>query len=101
MWFKSVWIFCLFLASASLNPKNAGGINKGIQDPGKTLIVYLSRTENTRAVAELIQEATKGELVSLELQNPYPEDYDAIVKKVARENGTGYTWQSVVSVGSR
>ena len=41
-------------------------------------------------MAELIQEATKGKLVSLELQNPYPEDYDAIVKKVARENETGF-----------
>ena len=31
-----------------------------------------------------------GELVALELQNPYPEDYKAIVDQVAKENETGF-----------
>ena len=56
----------------------------------KILIVYLSRTKNTRAVAEMIQDKVGGTLVSLELQNPYPEDYAAIVAQVAKENETGF-----------
>jgi hypothetical protein len=28
--------------------------------------------------------------VALELENPYPEDYDAILKQVAEENETGF-----------
>jgi flavodoxin len=54
------------------------------------LIVYLSRTKNTKAVATIIHKNTGGSLVELELENPYPEDYKAIVSQVARENETGF-----------
>jgi flavodoxin len=56
----------------------------------KILIVYLSRTNNTKAVAEMIKKEIGGRLVSLELQKPYPENYTAIVDQVAKENETGY-----------
>lgn len=56
----------------------------------KTLIVYLSRTKNTKAVAEMIQSKVGGKLVALELQNPYPENYKSIVEQVAKENETGF-----------
>ena len=55
----------------------------------KILIVYLSRTNNTRAVAEFIHQKVGGTLVALELETPYPADYDATVQQVARENETG------------
>ena len=57
--------------------------------PDKILIVYLSRTQNTEVIAGIIQKHVGGNLVAIELQNPYPEDYDAIVKQVAKENETG------------
>ncbi len=56
----------------------------------KVLIVYLSRTHNTRAVAELIHHKVGGTMVALELKRPYPADYSATVQQVARENETGY-----------
>lgn len=56
----------------------------------KILIVYLSRTNNTKAVAEIINQEVAGDLIPLELKNPYPEDYDAIVKQVAEENESGF-----------
>lgn len=56
----------------------------------ETLIVYLSRTGNTEAVAEMIQELAGGHRVPLELETPYPEDYETIVAQVDRENDTGY-----------
>ncbi|WP_286807271.1 MULTISPECIES: flavodoxin [unclassified Marinimicrobium] len=56
----------------------------------KVLIVYLSRTQNTKAVADIIQEAVGGDSVALELETPYPEDYDTIVAQVDEENETGY-----------
>lgn len=59
-------------------------------DSSKTLIVYLSRTKNTKAVAEIIHSKVGGKLVALELQNPYPENYKAIVDQVAKENETGF-----------
>lgn len=57
---------------------------------GDVLIVYLSRTKNTKAIAEIIHKNVGGTLVSLELKTPYPEDYKAIVDQVAKENETGY-----------
>lgn len=58
--------------------------------PEKTLIVYLSRTNNTKAVAEIIHKNTGGTLVALELETPYPEHYQTTVNQVANENATGY-----------
>jgi len=54
------------------------------------LIVYLSRTKNTEAIARIIQNEVGGKLVALELAKPYPENYQAIVDQVARENSSGY-----------
>ncbi|MFW6157399.1 MAG: flavodoxin [Balneolaceae bacterium] len=59
-------------------------------DNESVLIVYLSRTDNTKAVAEIIHEEVDGEMVELKLETPYPEDYDEIVAQVDRENETGY-----------
>ena len=38
----------------------------------------------------MIHQEVGGDLVALELQNPYPEAYHAIVKQVAEENESGY-----------
>src|SRR4249920_2043799 len=56
----------------------------------KILIVYLSRTNNTKAIAEIIHQKVGGTLVALELETPYPADYRATVLQVVRENETGY-----------
>jgi flavodoxin len=57
----------------------------------KILIVYLSRTNNTKAIAEFIHQRVGGTIVALELERPYPADYNATVQQVARENETGYS----------
>jgi flavodoxin len=58
--------------------------------PGKVLIVYLSRTTNTKAVAEMIHRQVGGKLVAIELEKPYPANYQATVQQVVNENETGY-----------
>ncbi|MEJ5145312.1 flavodoxin family protein [Sphingobacterium sp. MYb388] len=57
----------------------------------KILIVYLSRTNNTKAVANLIHKNVGGKLVALELEKPYPEDYKATVDQVSMEQKTGFS----------
>lgn len=47
----------------------------------KTLIVYYSRTGNTKVGAELIQEKVGGILVQIETKEPRPEDYRTKVSK--------------------
>jgi len=56
----------------------------------RVLIVFLSRTANTKAIARLIQQQVGGTLVQLELVNPYPQDYHAQVAQVVRENSAGF-----------
>jgi flavodoxin len=85
-----------WIATASLIIAAAIGLFPGcskaqlVTAEKKVLIVYLSRTSNTKAIAELIHEKAGGTIVALELERPYPADYDAIVEQVARENETGY-----------
>lgn len=52
----------------------------------KILIVYLSHTNNNRAIVQIIQQQTGEKLVALELVNPYSENHQAIVAQVVREN---------------
>lgn len=61
-----------------------------ILDKENILIVYLSRTNNTKAIADIIQKNVGGKLEALELEKPYPENYRAIVQQVDNENETGY-----------
>jgi flavodoxin len=56
----------------------------------KILIVYLSRTNNTKTLAEIIHKNVGGTLVALELEKPYPENYQQTVQQVVKENETGY-----------
>lgn len=68
----------------------SGRSNAQLMSSKKILIVYLSRTNNTKAVAEIIQKNVGGTLVPLELVKPYPADYHATVQQVVKENENGY-----------
>ncbi|MFV0607497.1 MAG: flavodoxin family protein [Niabella sp.] len=50
------------------------------------LIVYLSRTNNTKAVAEMIQKKTGGDLAAVEPQTPYSKKYQKNVDEVQYQN---------------
>jgi hypothetical protein len=50
------------------------------------LIVYVSRTNNTKAVEKMIQSKVGGDLIELELTTPYPEDYQKTANQVAEEH---------------
>jgi flavodoxin len=82
----------VFLISACSSPqvKNMNAKMNSISDTGKVLIVYLSRTNNTKAIAEIIQRNVGGTLVALELEKPYPENYQQTVQQVVKENETNY-----------
>lgn len=64
--------------------------NAQSMNSGKILIVYLSRTNNTKTIAEIIHRNVGGTMVALELEKPYPENYRATVEQVVHENETGY-----------
>ncbi|WP_254547256.1 flavodoxin [Halomarina pelagica] len=60
-------------------------------DENRVLIVFFSRTENTQAVAEIIQQEVGGDLFEVHPAEPYPVDYDTLVSQVDEENEAGYT----------
>lgn len=84
---KFIVLFVLFL---SYSISMSGYAQKQTPASDTILIVYLSRTNNTKTIAEMIQKQVGGDLVALELENPYPQDYHAIVRQVAEENEIGF-----------
>ena len=80
----------LCLASGPLRAQQPAANSQRVPTEKNTLIVYLSRTNNTKAIAEIIHQRVGGTLVALELETPYPADYRATVQQVVHENETGY-----------
>lgn len=80
----------LCLASGASRAQQPAANSQRVPTEKNTLVVYLSRTNNTKAIAEIIHQKIGGTLVALELETPYPADYRATVQQVVRENETGY-----------
>lgn len=80
-------LISLCCSSQDNDTKSTHDVGNGSE---KILIVYLSRTNNTKAIAEIIHENVGGTRVALELVNPYPANYKATVDQVAKENETGF-----------
>jgi len=80
----------LSLASVSSRAQQSRPNSLRVPTEKNTLIVYLSRTNNTKAIAEIIHQKVGGTLVALELETAYPADYRATVQQVVRENESGY-----------
>lgn len=89
--FKVLMTVAVLMSSSCSNAQETIPDNEKSPEGQKVLIVYLSRTNNTKAVAEMInKKVANNKLVALEPRNPYPEDYQQIVDQVDRENETGY-----------
>jgi flavodoxin len=82
--------FLLIIGCSSSQTKESNASIDPAVNSDKILIVYLSRTNNTKAIAEIIHKNAGGTLVALELEKPYPENYRAAVEQVVKENETGY-----------
>ena len=52
---------------------------------GKTLIAYFSRSGNTANLAQMIADASGGELFAVEPETPYPDDYNTVVDQAKTE----------------
>lgn len=85
-----ITFFLLIPLGSSCQVKEVGTKPESQLPPEKILIVYLSRTNNTKVIAEIIKKNVGGKLVALELENPYPNDYKTTVDQVAKENEKGF-----------
>jgi flavodoxin len=55
------------------------------QEKQKVLIVFFSKTNNTRTVANLIHSVVGGDIVELKTVHPYPIDHDENVRQAVME----------------
>ena len=54
-------------------------------DSNKILIVYYSRSGNTEQLAQLIHSYVGGDMIELETEKQYAEDYDTILEEAEKE----------------
>ena len=54
-------------------------------DRKRVLIVYYSRTGNTREVANQIHKIVGGDMTELQAAEPYPDDYEAVKQRAMQE----------------
>ena len=52
----------------------------------KTLIIYFSHSNNTKQIAECIQELTKVDIIRIEPETPYPSGYKETIDEMSRQN---------------
>lgn len=56
----------------------------------KSLIVYYSYQQNTKKIAELIQEKIGGDILRIDTLTPYDGDYNSVVSQGQDEVNRGY-----------
>lgn len=56
----------------------------------KTLVAYLTRSGNTRVIAETLHRKLNADLFEIRPARPYPEDYEQHVAQATRERDSGY-----------
>lgn len=55
------------------------------QSSGKTLVVYFSESGNTRNMANIIGELTGAEVVEIEMQHPYSDNYSTLLDEAEQD----------------
>lgn len=79
-------VLAIILAFALLPCDPAFGADKAAGTAAKKpLIVYFSQSGHTRKIAHDIQKKIGGDLVEIEVVNPYPADYDTLTKVAKKE----------------
>ena len=66
----------------------------------KALIVYFSHTGNTRTIAGYIHDAVESDMVELQTEEPYTDDYDTLLGQAREEIAAGYCPPLVTQIDS-
>lgn len=80
---------------------SSGSFADAQEDKGGTiLVVYLSRSGNTRGIAGYLQRRFQAELFEIRTAEPYPEDYQAHVDLAQRQQEAGIRPELAESVAN-
>lgn len=66
----------------------------------KALIVYFSHTGNTRTIAGYIHDAVESDMVELQTEEPYTDDYDTLLGQAREEIAAEYCPPLVTQIDS-
>ncbi|EJL93157.1 flavodoxin [Pantoea sp. GM01] len=77
----------LTLANVSLASAATG--NENVRGKSRTLVIYFSRSGNTRVIAGVIHRSLNTDLFEIEPAVPYPEDYFQTVEQAKKEREQG------------
>lgn len=77
------------LTLANISPASAAFGSVNGQNNGRILVVYFSRSGNTRVIAGVIHRSLQTDLVEIEPASPYPEDYFQTVTQAKNERERG------------
>jgi len=64
--------------------------NTSTTEENNILVAYFSRSGNTRVIATQIHESVGGDIYEIVTVDPYPSDYDEVVKQAKQELEEGY-----------
>ena len=70
-----------------LSPTHAA---EAVTGKTKVLIIYYSRTGNTREIANQIHKSVDGDIFEIQAVKLYPDDYEELKKKAKEELASGY-----------
>lgn len=86
---RSMLVGPAILAFASI-AACAQGEGDTLMKGSKTLVAYLTRSGNTRVIAETLRRTLNADLFEIRPARPYPEDYEQHVAQAKRERDSGY-----------
>jgi hypothetical protein len=70
------------------------------EDQPHTLVVFFTRSGNTRVIAELLQRTLGSSIIEIHPATPYPADYLQTVDRATRERDNNIEPQLACSVGN-
>jgi flavodoxin len=90
----SLMIFLSLIACGNNTDISGSSIKNNNKDLSKgkkrTLVVYFSQTGNTAKLADQIHKIVGGDITEIKTTEPYPENFDTLVKQARHERETGY-----------
>ncbi|MFD0847959.1 flavodoxin [Sphingosinicella xenopeptidilytica] len=79
-------IFSLAAGTAACAETGSGSQGAG----SRTLVAYVTRSGNTRVIADTLQRVLAADLFEIRPAQPYPLDYEEHVERARRERDQGY-----------
>ncbi|MHB9291125.1 hypothetical protein Holit_00197 [Hollandina sp. SP2] len=80
----------MFLLTFAVCAQSGNKDTPELKSNQKVLVVYYTRTGNTKQMADTIQRLAGGDCVELKTVDPYPSSYDTVLEQARREINTGY-----------